>query len=275
MSRCCIITIGAELLQGRVIDTNASFLAKKLTVLGHSVVAKISVGDDHEAIGKALDFCIESMNADIIITTGGLGPTPDDVTMEAIAQYLGVELVMDSEALKEVESKYRERGLPLTEDRMKMAKIPRGAKPIPNPVGVAPGAWIETEIKDKKILIVVLPGVPKEMESMFERYVEKRLKVEGRVLIEATLILTNARESDLAPILKTIMKEFSEFYIKSHPLGHEVKAPCIKLYVATYSTDIDKGISRCVELIKRLTDLVKRSLPNVDIETESSCRTAM
>jgi len=274
MSRVCIATIGNELLQGRVLDTNSMFLARKLTVLGHTVVAKVSVGDNLEDISRALSFCIDTMNSDLVITTGGLGPTPDDMTMQAIARFLKRKLVLNESALREVESKYRERGLPLTEDRIKMAMLPEGATPIPNPVGVAPGAFIKAEIDGRIVNIVVLPGVPREMEAMFESYIEPRIRRKDTTLIEVTLLLRGVRESDLAPVLRKIMKAFSDFYIKSHPLGHEVREPSIRLYASTYASDISKGLERCNELVRTVQQLVSEAVPTAKIDVERPCSAA-
>ena len=273
MARACIVTIGNELLQGRILDTNSQFLSRKLTVLGHSVVARVSVGDDIDDIGKALSFCVEDMQSDLVITTGGLGPTPDDMTMQAVAKFLGKNLVLNELALSEVERKYRERNLPLTEDRIKMAMLPEGATPIPNPVGVAPGALISTSIAGRSVTIVVLPGVPREMEAMFEHFVEPRIRG-NRVLVEVTLLLKNVRESDLASILKQLMKTYANFYIKSHPLGHEVREPSIRLYASTYSDDVARALDLCEKFVKEAVSAVKSAIPSAVIELEHPCRVA-
>ncbi len=269
--RCCIITIGNEIIQGRIVDTNSAFLARKLSILGHEIRAKISVGDSHELIAKALSTCLDTFGCDLIITTGGLGPTPDDITLEAIARALGLELTLNEEALKEIERKYREKGLEMTEARKKMALMPRGAKPIPNPVGIAPGALIETYVGGRKILIVALPGVPREMESMFSSFVEKMLRLPNRFLIEAYIDLLNARESDLAPLIKELQKRYPEFYIKSHPMGHEIEKPSILLYISTYDSDKQRGISRCIDLLKALETKLREALPHVEVKIRTPC----
>ena len=85
--KCCVLSIGYELLQGRIVNTNATYIARRLTLLGHEVKAIIAVGDNFEDIFKALDFCLKVLDCELIISTGGLGPTPDDITLEAIARY--------------------------------------------------------------------------------------------------------------------------------------------------------------------------------------------
>jgi len=270
--KCCILTIGNELIQGRIVDTNSSFLARKLTIMGHEVLAKISVGDSFEMISKALRICIDIFGCDLIITTGGLGPTPDDITLEAIARTFNLELILNEEALKEVERKYLERGLEMTESRKKMALLPCGAKPIPNPVGIAPGALLDIDADGKRIKIIALPGVPKEMEAMFSYYVERILKLPNRFLIEAYVNLRNARESDLAPIIKELSKTHPDFYIKSHPLGDEIERPSILLYISTYDRDVEKGVKRCSELVREIEKRVKERIPDVSIEIRTPCK---
>ena len=254
-----IINIGYELLQGRVVNTNASYIARKVTLLGHDVAVIMCVGDNYNDIARALDIAFKIFDCDIVITTGGLGPTPDDITLEAIAKYLGRELVLDEQALKMIEEKYRSRGETLTDERKKMAFLPRGAIPIPNPVGTAPGAWIEANVHGKNIVIVALPGVPREMEMMFEQFVEPRLGI-NRVVAEGELLVDGVMESTLAPIIKQSMKMFGFAYIKSHPEGRELENPRVRIYVATYDSDPSRAVELCNEVLNSLSKEIESSL---------------
>ncbi len=249
--KICILTIGNELLQGRIINTNASYLARKLSIGGHTVRAIITVGDTYDDIAKAIDLSIKYFGCNTIITTGGLGPTPDDITLEAIAKFLGLPLVVNEEALNEIRRKYGD--APLTPERIKMAKMPKGAKPIPNPVGTAPGMFLKHRIDNSEIIIVSLPGVPKEMERMFEAYVEPQL-IRDRVLIEGEIFIKHLMESELAPLIKDFMKKHSDVYIKSHPEGIETVEPKLRIYISFYveESNVVKGIERCRELIEEL-----------------------
>jgi len=269
--RCAILTIGYELLQGRVVDTNSAYIAKKLYVLGHQVVVKMSVGDDKEHIIKALRTCIKVFNCDTVITTGGLGPTPDDITLECIAQFLNLPLEINEEALRDIERKYRERGLELNPSRVKMAKIPKGATPLLNRVGIAPGIWLEASYSGKRITIIALPGVPREMMTMFEDHVEPRLRIPGRHLIEASIVLKPCRESDIADILKEFSKRYREIYVKTHPHGHEVSSPSINLYMSLYSDNPSQGIELCREAKAFLLNSIKTRFPNISIELVKDC----
>ena len=186
-----IITVGDEILRGDILNSNAKWLARRLTALGVTVRRITSVGDDIEEIKSALREALRRNNSYIFIT-GGLGPTRDDMTMEAVAKALGRKLVLSEEGLRWVREKYKrakERGLiedeNMTPSRLKMAMIPEGATPIYNPLGAATSAKLE--VGGTKIF--VLPGVPAEMVAIFEsiepeikgvRAYHKRLKVHTR-----------------------------------------------------------------------------------------------
>jgi len=272
--RCAILTIGFEILQGRIVDTNAAYIAKKLYALGHQVAVKISVGDRAEDIMNALRASIEVFDCDTILTTGGLGPTPDDITLECIARFFNLPLEVNEEALKDIEAKYRERGLELTPSRIKMAKLPRGAIPLLNPVGIAPGIWLETQYRGKDVTIISLPGVPKEMIAIFEKYVEPKLRIPSRQLIEASVAIRPCRESDIAEILKEFNKRYPQIYVKTHPYGHEVEAPSIQIYMSLYASNSREGLELCQEaktfLLKRISSLH----PNISIELLKDCSVA-
>jgi nicotinamide-nucleotide amidase len=136
-----ILSVGNELLIGRVVNTNAAWLASKLTHLGYSVRRVVVVPDEEGDIAEVFREALG--RADVVISTGGLGPTPDDITNLAFCKALGVEPVVNQEALRMVKEKYEVRGYPLTREREKMAMMPPGAKPLPNPAGTAPGILYE------------------------------------------------------------------------------------------------------------------------------------
>jgi nicotinamide-nucleotide amidase len=160
-----IITIGTELLLGEIVDTNAQFLARCLRDIGIDLHRKTTVGDNvrriAEVIQEAFDRC------DIIITTGGLGPTVDDPTREAVALAVGVKTEYRPELWEQIEARFRRFGRIPTENNRRQAYIPQGAKAIENPVGTAPIFIFEYSSK----LIISLPGVPREMEFLMEHEV--------------------------------------------------------------------------------------------------------
>jgi len=160
-----ILSIGTELLLGQIVDTNAAYLGRTLAGLGIDLFYKSTVGDNEarviETIRRARD------RADLIITSGGIGPTEDDLTKEAIASVFNEELVLDPPSLEHLEAFFARRGYPMPERNAKQAMIYRSGRMIPNPNGTAPGALLE---KDGKI-VISLPGPPNEMVPMMENHV--------------------------------------------------------------------------------------------------------
>jgi nicotinamide-nucleotide amidase len=168
--RAEIITIGDELLYGQMEDSNSPFVAEKLTGLGLNVIFKTSVGDDITRIAEALETA--RTRVDVIIATGGLGPTSDDLTKKAIVKTFKRNLVFHPEILKNIEESFQKRGIPMPGVNQNQALIPQGSKALSNQWGVAPGIFIE----DEKILFFALPGVPVEMKWMLENEILPILK---------------------------------------------------------------------------------------------------
>ncbi len=170
MSSASIVSIGNELLIGHTTDTNAAYICRRLLEIGIPVVSIYVAGDDTDQIVRALKRAAE--DADIVIATGGLGPTDDDLTRQAFAQFLGVPLRTDSELLEKIRQFFTERKLQMPEKNAVQACVPSGANPLDNPIGTAPGILAEKEQK----LLFALPGVPVEMKQMLENSVLPRLK---------------------------------------------------------------------------------------------------
>ncbi|ACB39046.1 nicotinamide mononucleotide deamidase-related protein [Pyrobaculum neutrophilum] len=248
-----IVTVGNELLIGRVVNTNASWLAGRLTYLGYAVRRIVTVPDVEEDIAEVFREALA--RADVVVSTGGLGPTPDDITNIAFCRALGVDPAVNEEALRMVEERYRSRGYPLTPERVKMAQMPPGARPLPNPVGTAPGVLYEAGGK----VVVLLPGVPREMEAIFEGYVEPLLKSRGPPVFfaERGLEVRGVPEADVAPIIREVLRLDPRIYVKSHPRGREVEAPL--LYIHVYASAFDRGeADRLVDAaVGRLVQLLK------------------
>lgn len=231
-----IICIGNELLIGKVVNTNASWIGKRATALGITV-RRITVGPDEvPEIAKLIREALSRKPA-FIITSGGLGPTFDDKTLNGLSEAINSKLAVDPEALEMVKAKYREysktRMIPegeMTPPRVKMATLPKGTVPIVNPIGTAPGVRLDID----GTVLVALPGVPKEMEAIFEASVVPLLrKAAGDVgFFELSIYADNIMESVLAPLIDTVMHDFPEVYIKSHPKGRENK-PHMELHLST------------------------------------------
>ncbi|MCJ7823002.1 MAG: competence/damage-inducible protein A [Armatimonadetes bacterium] len=189
-----LLSVGTELLLGEIVDTNAAYLAEKLSELGINVFHKTTVGDNAERLAAALQISLA--RADVVLATGGLGPTDDDVTAAAIAKVAGVGLVEDEPAAENIRSFARERGLKLLDRLLKQARVPEGAQVVPNPVGTAPGFILVWGSKT----VVALPGVPSEMTAMAVQtvlpYLARRASSEGAsVIVSRVLRLAGIGES--------------------------------------------------------------------------------
>ena len=240
-----IITVGNEILIGRIVNTNASWLAKQLTLLGYSVERIVTVPDQLEDIAE--EVARAASRASIVLTTGGLGPTYDDMTLAGVAKAFGLRLDLNQEALSMIEKFYAEMGLPLTEDRIKMAYLPQGAKPLPNPVGAAPGSLLEID----GTIIASLPGVPREMEAIFTGSLLRVLKERGPGLevVDCGITVYGVPESSLAPYLRKLAKKHYNAYIKSHPKGHETRGPILEVRVVASSKSKDDALSEARSIL--------------------------
>jgi nicotinamide-nucleotide amidase len=220
-----IISVGNELLIGKVLNTNASWMAKRATSLGTAVSRITVISDDIPEISKAV-LEAAKRKPRFIITTGGLGPTFDDKTLEGLAKALKQSLKVNEKALGMVKKKYDEyhregrmESIELTPPRVKMATMPESAEPLHNPVGTAPGVKLNL----RGTTLIALPGVPSEMEAIFEESVVPLLKREagGIVFFEASIFADSIMESTLAPLIDKVMHDNAYIYIKSHPKSKE------------------------------------------------------
>lgn len=164
-----IITIGDELLLGQVVNTNASWLGEQLNLNGFQLVSVLTIGDGEKDILDALNAC---SNVDIVIITGGLGPTADDITKPTLCKYFNTEMVLNEDALENINEIFRLRGYQMSERNRLQAFIPKSCTYIPNRFGTAPCMWFE---KDGSVYIS-MPGVPFEMKSIFKTELVERLK---------------------------------------------------------------------------------------------------
>lgn len=170
MATAEIVAIGSELLLGQIVDTNSAWMAQRLTALGVNLYFKTVVGDNPGRMKDVISRALE--RADIVITSGGIGPTQDDLTREIVAEVTGRRLVQDAGMLSQVEDHFRRRGRPMTSNNLRQAYMPEGAIPIKNPNGTAPSFIVE----DLRGVIFSLPGVPVEMKWLFENEVEPYLR---------------------------------------------------------------------------------------------------
>ncbi len=165
-----LVTIGHELLLGFTVDTNAAELARRLATVGVRVVRRSTVGDDGDAIGAAVREALDRTGA--VITTGGLGPTRDDITKTTIAALFERRLVLDEDVLRALEDRFRRAGRwPMPATNRSQAEVPEGTRPLSNRWGTAPGLWLEDGVR----LVIMLPGVPREMRGILGESVLPRL----------------------------------------------------------------------------------------------------
>lgn len=202
--RAEIISIGTELLLGDIVNSNAQFLGQELAALGIEMYYQQVVGDNEERILHAFK---EAYNrCDIIITTGGLGPTDDDLTKEMAAKYFNKRLFEDKESLENLQEYFKFRKRKMTTNNLKQALIPEGATAIKNNNGTAPGVIIEENNK----IMIILPGPPKEMKPMFEEDIKPYLKSKSdSVIISKMIKILGIGESAVAETVKDLMESQS------------------------------------------------------------------
>jgi len=199
-----ILCIGTELLMGNTVNTNATYIAKGLAQNGINVYHQAVVGDNPQRLKESLDLAFS--RSDIVITTGGLGPTYDDLSKETIAAWFGKELVLHEDSLRHIEDFFQRLGREMTANNRKQAMMPQDCTVFPNPNGTAPGCAIE---KDGKVAFM-LPGPPREMRPMFDNYVIPYLQKDSdTVLVSKMIHLFGIGESMLEHKLHDIMVESS------------------------------------------------------------------
>ncbi len=196
-----IIAIGSELTDGAKLDTNTQWLSQQLTDLGVTVHFHTTVADDLAENVDVLHIAVE--RADIILVTGGLGPTLDDLTRQAMAALMQVELTLHEPSLAVIREMFASRGREMPQRNEVQAMFPLGSEPLPNPVGTAPGIWCEVPRKGDRppACIAAMPGVPSEMHRMFEHEVKSRLPVSAKVIRRARLNCFGLGESHTEQIL--------------------------------------------------------------------------
>jgi nicotinamide-nucleotide amidase len=229
MITCEIIAVGNELLLGDVLDTNSNWVCKKITGIGGQVERAVLVRDNLSVIVRELHSALDR-KTNLIFTIGGMGPTQDDLTVEAVAKATDHPLELLPEALEIVKRRYeqfaREGAVDdakMTPAREKMAYLPRSANPLDNPVGAAPAVIL----RSGDSIISCLPGVPTELKGIFESSLQPVLQqIFGDSTFFEKLITVNCKdESVLAPLLKTVSDKYPEVYVKSRAkrFGPDVK----------------------------------------------------
>lgn len=257
-----LINIGDELLIGQVVNTNAAFIGQQMTAAGFEITDVITIGDDGQAIREAVERAMSK--TDVVLMTGGLGPTKDDITKKVICDIFQRELVMDEATLQQVTDMFAARGLELTETNRQQAAVPQGCVVLTNTLGTAPGLWME---KDGKVLIS-LPGVPFEMEKLIKDEVIPRLKAgpyNSSALLYKVLQCTNITESGLSDLLEEYEKQLPD----ELKLAYLPKPGIIRLRLTAEGSDTERMqmiLNEQFATLKQLT--AEYAFTDEDIEIE-------
>jgi competence/damage-inducible protein CinA-like protein len=201
-----ILSVGTELVTGECLDTNSAWISTRLTSYGVRVVRHVTIGDELDRLATSIRHALKA--SDLVIITGGLGPTEDDLSRHALASALDIDLEENVKALKQITDFFEQREWRMSESNLRQALIPKGCEVILNPRGTAPGILYESEaagVSGGKML-VALPGVPAEMKVMFEAVVEPRLRETGRATASDRVQCFGIDESKLGEILADMMR---------------------------------------------------------------------
>ena len=256
-----ILSVGTELLIGKIADTNAQWIARKVTSLSGSVNRILIIGDNLVDISKAVEDSV-SLSPTLLIITGGLGPTFDDMTLQGLANTFNASLRLDPEAEAMVREKYLRyeqetgRKIELTPERLKMATLPEGSRALRNPAGTAPGVLLQKGLTT----IITLPGVPKEMMAIFEESVEPMIKkAVGNLSYYAQSVnVFDIIESELAPWIEETMWQYPKVYIKSHPKAPEPR-PLIELHFSTTSQTLEAAKEDVEKAIEKISGTILKN----------------
>ena len=247
----CIISIGDELLIGQVVNTNATFIAEELNLCGIRVSRIITTGDSAADITSALDSAASV--AGIIIATGGLGPTSDDITKETLCRYFGTRLVMHPDTLENIRALFYQNRLEVSERNRNQAMVPENCDVLPNSQGTAPGMWFTRQNKD----YIFLPGVPFEMKQIFSGHVLPGLikKYPAPKIIHRSVLTMGTGESSLADRIQV----WEAGLPPEIRLAYLPQPGIIRLRLSVYETDGDNPL----ELIELQIEKLRKLIPGL------------
>lgn len=250
-----IISVGTELLLGEIVDTNATYIANRLRDRGVFVYRKMTIGDNLKRLVGAIQ---EAMSrSDIIILGGGLGPTDDDLTREAIAEAIGETPVVDEKLLQVIKKMFAARNRPMSAANAKQAWLIKSSEALDNPVGTAFG-WL---VRHKQKLIAALPGPPGEMKKMWTEQVEPRLPASGSCLYHKTIHTTGIGESDMAERIK----EFTR--LDSPGIGTYARNSGVDIRVAAVASTVEEARHIAEPVINQVDTILAPWIYGYDEET--------
>ena len=254
-----IITIGDELLIGQTIDTNSAWIGAELSLLGFDVQRKVSIHDRREDILQALTDT--QGKSDVVIITGGLGPTSDDITKTTLCEYFNTRLIPDAMVLSMVEQMMSRRGIPMNENNRRQADVPESCRILSNAAGTAPGMWFEKDGTN----FISMPGVPSEMKYIMNQHVIPELKIRysSQVIIHRNIMTYGAPEAVLAGLL--------EGFESSLPgpvrLAYLPSLGIIKLRLTGTGSNRDEVVNAIEEQVKNLYKTIPELIYGENEET--------
>lgn len=254
------IAIGSELLLGQIVDTNSSYIGRRLADIGIELVRISAIGDELEQIKETLREALS--RSQVIITTGGIGPTEDDLTREAVAEVFGRALTFQPKLMEQIEALFKKRGFRMTENNRKQAFIPEGAIPIENPKGTAPGFIMEYSNGS----VITLPGVPSEMEYLLENvvlpYLRSRFQLTREVIQYKVLRACGLGESAIGLQIRDLMKES-----KNPTVGTLASVGDIKIRITAKAESSEKATKLIEEMEREIRNRLGILIYGVGEET--------
>ncbi len=247
--KACVLTIGNEILKGKTVNTNAAEIGRMLYFAGYEVYRGLVVPDVKEEIGQAFRSLIGI--CDVIVSTGGLGPTFDDMTISSFADEFNIPLELNEDVYKEIRARTERSGMEMTKEREKMALVPKGSIILKNDVGTAPG--IEYKMGSTRIFLT--PGVPSEMRSMLS-LIEREIKLKDSFYFEDSVVIVGIYEASLAPYITKLMNEYGgRVYIKSHPSIKDGRESSLEVEVSAKSDTLDNSRRVVLEVLDKIRSI--------------------
>ncbi len=256
-----ILCVGTELLLGDIVNTNAAFLSRKLAELGICVYRHVAVGDNPERLKAALESALA--HSDMVITSGGLGPTYDDLTKETVAEYFGRGMSIDAHSLERIENYFKKTGRLMTENNRKQAMMPEGAVIFDNDYGTAPALALCGGEENSKT-VIMLPGPPNEIIPLFnERVMPYLLSRTNKVILSRNIHIFGMGESLVESIIGDIMKSSENPTVAPYCKNGEVR-----LRVTALADEQEEALRLCDGMIDRISDTeVGKCIYGIDVDS--------
>ncbi|HJZ71718.1 MAG TPA: competence/damage-inducible protein A [Vicinamibacterales bacterium] len=257
--KACILAIGSEMLTPFRVDTNSLFVTERLNAIGYDVRLKEIVADDVDELTHVIDDALTW--ADLIVVTGGLGPTEDDITRDAVARALGTPLDIDESIVERIRDRFAKRGMAMPEINRRQAMVPRGAIVLPNVNGTAPGLWLERGTA----AILLLPGPPREMKPMLDAAIAERLAARsgGRGLFRRVLKISGRAESDVDAQAQPV---YGKWTTRAVPISTTILAVLgqIELHLTAEAATPSEADEALDAAVRELQDVLGPSIFSVD-----------